>query len=92
MDGTRSPPYPNPIHPPNPPTHNQQTQPITLTSNPNTPPPKPRQVDFLQWKSDANIREVKVLRRYHIQDREDYVKCVRSVICMGVCMDWWVVD
>lgn len=32
------------------------------------------QVDFLQWKSDANIREVKILRRYHIQDREDYVK------------------
>jgi hypothetical protein len=33
-----------------------------------------QQVDFLQWKSDANIREVKILRRYHIQDREDYVK------------------
>jgi len=33
-----------------------------------------KKVDFLQWKSDQNIREVKVLRRYHIQDREDYVK------------------
>ncbi|CEH17612.1 alpha-l rna-binding motif-containing protein [Ceraceosorus bombacis] len=28
--------------------------------------------DFLNWKSDANEREVKVMRRYHIQDRDDY--------------------
>lgn len=27
-----------------------------------------------QWKQDANIREIKVMRRYHIQDREDYHK------------------
>jgi len=27
-----------------------------------------------QWKQDANLREVKVMRRYHIQDREDYHK------------------
>jgi len=27
-----------------------------------------------QWKQDANLREVKVMRRYHIQDREDYNK------------------
>jgi len=33
-----------------------------------------KKVDFLQWKSDQNIREIKILRRYHIQDREDYVK------------------
>ena len=33
-----------------------------------------RKVDFIQWKSDQNIREVKVLRRYHIQRREDYAK------------------
>ena len=31
-----------------------------------------KKVDFLNWKSDANLREVKVLRRYHVQDREDY--------------------
>ena len=45
--------------------------------DPTQPYPIPHinpQVDFLQWKSDANIREVKILRRYHIQDREDYVK------------------
>ena len=28
-----------------------------------------------QWKQDANLREIKVMRRYHIQDREDYHKC-----------------
>lgn len=30
--------------------------------------------DFLQWKQDAGLREVKVMRRYHIQDRDDYRK------------------
>ncbi|KAH0839544.1 alpha-L RNA-binding motif-containing protein [Lanmaoa asiatica] len=33
-----------------------------------------KKVDFLAWKQDANIREIKVLRRYHIQNREDYHK------------------
>ena len=28
----------------------------------------------LQWKQDANLREIKVMRRYHIQEREDYSK------------------
>ena len=31
-----------------------------------------KKVDFLNWKQDSNLREVKVLRRYHVQDREDY--------------------
>ena len=31
-----------------------------------------KKVDFLNWKQDKNLREVKILRRYHIQDREDY--------------------
>lgn len=31
-----------------------------------------RKVDFLNWKQDSNLREVKILRRYHVQDREDY--------------------
>ena len=31
-----------------------------------------KKVDFLDWKQDRNLREVKVLRRYHVQDREDY--------------------
>lgn len=31
-----------------------------------------KKVDLINWKQDANLREVKILRRYHIQDREDY--------------------
>jgi U3 small nucleolar ribonucleoprotein protein IMP3 len=30
-------------------------------------------VNLYAWKGDANIRVAKVLRRYHIQNREDYV-------------------
>ncbi|KAL5508556.1 IMP3 [Sanghuangporus vaninii] len=33
-----------------------------------------KKVDFLNWKQDANLREIRVMRRYHIQDREDYHK------------------
>ena len=33
-----------------------------------------RKTDFLAWKQDANLREIRLLRRYHIQDREDYVR------------------
>eukprot|EP00927_Polykrikos_kofoidii_P049012 TRINITY_DN43162_c0_g1_i1.p2 TRINITY_DN43162_c0_g1~~TRINITY_DN43162_c0_g1_i1.p2 ORF type:complete len:184 (+),score=43.29 TRINITY_DN43162_c0_g1_i1:70-621(+) len=33
-----------------------------------------KRVNFYDWKSDANIREVKVLRRFAIEDREDYTK------------------
>ncbi|KAI0052612.1 alpha-L RNA-binding motif-containing protein [Auriscalpium vulgare] len=33
-----------------------------------------KKVDFLNWKQDASLREIKVMRRYHIQDREDYHK------------------
>ena len=33
-----------------------------------------KKVDFLNWKQDKNLREVKILRRYHIQDRQDYHK------------------
>jgi U3 small nucleolar ribonucleoprotein protein IMP3 len=32
-----------------------------------------KKVDFLHWKSEDNVRELKLLRRYHIQKREDYV-------------------
>jgi len=30
--------------------------------------------DFLDWKQDQGHREIKVMRRYHIQDRDDYAK------------------
>jgi hypothetical protein len=33
-----------------------------------------KKVDFLKWKTDTNLRESKVMRRYHIQNRNDYEK------------------
>jgi U3 small nucleolar ribonucleoprotein protein IMP3 len=33
-----------------------------------------KKVDFFHWKSTSNLRESKVLHKYLIQDREDYVK------------------
>jgi len=33
-----------------------------------------KHVDFLSWKQDKNRREINVLRRYHIHDRDDYLK------------------
>ena len=33
-----------------------------------------KKVDFLNWKKDAGLREIAVLRRYHVQNREDYAK------------------
>jgi len=38
-----------------------------------------KKVDFLEWKSDQNLREIRILRRYHIQRREDYHKYNRLV-------------
>jgi U3 small nucleolar ribonucleoprotein protein IMP3 len=28
----------------------------------------------VQWKNEHNLREVQTMRRYHIQDRDDYKK------------------
>jgi U3 small nucleolar ribonucleoprotein protein IMP3 len=33
-----------------------------------------KKVDFLNWKAEDNIREVKILRRYRIAERDDYHK------------------
>jgi len=33
-----------------------------------------KKVNFLEWKSENGQREVEVMRRYHIQDRDDYKK------------------
>ena len=35
-----------------------------------------KKVDFISWEADNNLHEVKVLKRYHIQKREDYTKSV----------------
>ncbi|GLV44038.1 uncharacterized protein CBL_12666 [Carabus blaptoides fortunei] len=31
-----------------------------------------KKVDFISWEVDNNLHEVKVLKKYHIQKREDY--------------------
>ncbi|XP_044004459.1 U3 small nucleolar ribonucleoprotein protein IMP3 [Aphidius gifuensis] len=31
-----------------------------------------KKVDFISWPADNNLREVKVLKKYHIQKRDDY--------------------
>lgn len=33
-----------------------------------------KKVDFLNWKQDNGHRDVEVMRRYHVQNREDYHK------------------
>ncbi|GAB4815344.1 hypothetical protein N2152v2_002390 [Parachlorella kessleri] len=33
-----------------------------------------KKVDFLQWKNEHNLRELQVMRRYHITNRDDYKK------------------
>eukprot|EP00898_Chlorokybus_atmophyticus_P000510 jgi/Chlat1/145/Chrsp1S03097 len=33
-----------------------------------------KKVDFLQWKREHNLRELQIMRRYHLQDRDDYKK------------------
>ncbi|CAM9307576.1 unnamed protein product [Choristocarpus tenellus] len=43
-----------------------------------------KKVDFLQWKSDQNLREIKVIRRYRIQNRDDYIKYNKIVNLIGM--------
>ncbi|KAK9808216.1 hypothetical protein WJX73_010220 [Symbiochloris irregularis] len=31
-----------------------------------------KKVDFLRWQRENNLRELQVMRTYHIQDRDDY--------------------
>lgn len=31
-----------------------------------------KKVDFISWKVDNNLNEVKVMKKYFIQKREDY--------------------
>ena len=31
-----------------------------------------KKVDFLSWKGEHNLRELQIVRRYHLQDRDDY--------------------
>ncbi|KAL7465120.1 hypothetical protein ACHAXS_005444 [Conticribra weissflogii] len=36
-----------------------------------------RKVSLYSWKGDDNIRVAKIMRRYHLQNREDYVSYTR---------------
>ena len=38
-----------------------------------------KKVDFVNWKKDTSVREIAVIRRYHIQERDDYAKYNRLV-------------
>jgi len=38
-----------------------------------------KKVNFLEWKNDASLHEIKVMRRYRIQKRDDYQKYARIV-------------
>lgn len=33
-----------------------------------------KKVDFISWKGDSDHREVRVIRKYRLQKREDYAK------------------
>ncbi|KAG7190030.1 hypothetical protein KM043_006180 [Ampulex compressa] len=33
-----------------------------------------KKVDFISWEADNNLHEVKILKRYRVQKREDYTK------------------
>lgn len=35
-----------------------------------------KKVDFISWKVDNNLHEVKIMRKYHITKREDYTAWV----------------
>ena len=38
-----------------------------------------RKVDLYSWKKEDNLRVAKIVRRYHIQNREDYTSYTRIV-------------
>ena len=33
-----------------------------------------KKVDFLSWEIDNNLHEVRVMKKYYVQKREDYTK------------------
>lgn len=39
-----------------------------------------KKVDFISWKVDNNLNEVKTMKKYYIQKREDYTKLVIFVM------------
>ena len=39
-----------------------------------------KKVDFITWKSDKEHRELKIIRKYHLQKREDYTRFEIGII------------
>ena len=59
-----------------------------------------RKVSLYSWKGEDNLRVAKIMRKYHLQNREDYVSYNRIVgmvtkltaklkVCACVCMRWY---
>lgn len=46
-----------------------------------------KKVDFISWKVDNNLNEVKVMKKYHIQKREDYTKLVSDI---NISINWYL--
>ncbi len=42
-----------------------------------------KKVDLYSWKTEKNHREVQVMRRYHIQNRDDYEKYFHAKLQIG---------
>jgi U3 small nucleolar ribonucleoprotein protein IMP3 len=40
-----------------------------------------KKVDFINWEVDNNLHEVKILKKFFIQRREDYTKYFCTNIC-----------
>ena len=38
-----------------------------------------KKVDFFNWKKENNKHEVKVIRRYHIQETDDYSRQIKKI-------------
>ena len=45
-----------------------------------------KKVDFISWEVDNNLHEVKILKRYRIQKREDYTKYVTPFFSLNFCL------
>ena len=40
-----------------------------------------KKVDFINWEVDNNLHEVRVMKKYYIQKREDYTKYI-CILCI----------
>lgn len=42
-----------------------------------------KKVDLVSWEVDNNLHEVKVMKRFYVQKREDYTKYVFNVFVLN---------